>query len=108
MRKAAKSETAKDVRRRLSRRLQTVSADIAVTALEEVAADKKAPAPARATAGAALLRAGGFLDKRERDADEKEPHELSAEELADRIDSMRKRAAELSEAEDEADEDVFE
>jgi hypothetical protein len=107
MTRPAKQETPKDVRRRLNRRLQVESADLAVEALEEVAKDKRAPAPARATAGVALLRAAGYLDKRERDAEEKEPHEMSAEEIAEQIERLRGRAVELSEVITDNDEDVF-
>lgn len=99
----AKGETATEVRRRLNRRLEMKSAELAIQALEEVAADKKAPPPARATAGTTLLRAGGYLDQKARGAEDKQPHEMTGQELIDAVERLRKQAQERSS--DAADED---
>lgn len=80
----SKIETPAEVRSRLLRRLEVSSAELAITALEEVAADKKAPAPARATAGTALLRAAGYLERKDRES-EKDPEEMTPEQLAAEI-----------------------
>jgi hypothetical protein len=101
-------ETAAEVRRRLNRRLELNSAELAIQALEEVAADKKAPAPARATAGTALLRAAGYLDQKSRSTEDKQPHEMTGEELQAEIDRLRSQAKELSSDVFDAGEGVFE
>ena len=88
-----KTETPAEVKRRLTRRLQMTSAELAVIALEEVAADKNAPAPARATAGTALLRAAGYFERRGDADSDKQPHEMSAEELQEAITNMQVAAA---------------
>lgn len=64
------------------RRIQTDGVTAAVSALIDVCRDSKAPAPAKASAGAALLRAAGlFAQNDEGGAFGKSPSEMSAEEL---------------------------
>lgn len=72
------------------------SIPVAIAALTEVCGDRKAPAPARSTAGAALLRAGGMYDRQQEDDSEKSPHEMSPDELARAIARLERRAEELS------------
>ena len=69
-------------------------AGVAYRALLDVAADKKAPAPARATAGVAILRAAGLFSTSADGAHEKEPHEMSPEELSAAVAKMRAQIAE--------------
>lgn len=73
----------------LTRRINTVGAEAAYQALLEVCQDKKAPAPARATAGTSLLRAAGRFDKDRYRTLDKPPHEMTGEELAARIEKLR-------------------
>jgi hypothetical protein len=64
------------------RRIQTDGVTAAVTALIDVCRDAKAPAPAKASAGAALLRAAGLFSLGEEGGDfGKSPSEMSPEEL---------------------------
>lgn len=74
-------ETPSEAMARTRRLIQSVGAPAAAQALIEVCQDKKAPSPARATAGTSLLRAAGLFEKRE-DGSEKEPHEMDRHELA--------------------------
>lgn len=75
-------------RRALLARIQTEGAEAAYDALLGVCKDPKAPAPARATAGVALFRAGGFMDAKQ-NASDKRPEEMTAEEIASRIAELR-------------------
>ena len=73
-----------DVREDVLRLIETTGVRVAVQAAIDVAGDKAAPAPARATAAGLLLRAaalGGFGRDADRDR-VKEPHEMTAYELA--------------------------
>lgn len=85
-----KHETAAEAMSRLLTKIQTESAEVAVTALEEVAANKDAPAPARATAGSALLRAAGFFERREAAGEVKPIHEMSLAEVQARLVELQK------------------
>ena len=78
-------ETAADVARRLREKLMFECAEKAIDALTEVAADKRAPAPARATAGTAILRSAGFFERGETGPSTKQPHEMTAEEISAEI-----------------------
>ncbi|MCW2317221.1 hypothetical protein M2322_002775 [Rhodoblastus acidophilus] len=64
----------------LRERIRTEGAEAGYKALLSVCNDVKAPAPAKATAGSALMRAAGLLEKQE-GGPEKQPHEMSATEL---------------------------
>ncbi len=105
--KKAVNETPAEVRRRLNKRLQTYSAELAILGLEEVVENKEAPAPARATAGTSLLRAAGYLERREAGEGEKQPHEMTPEELQTAIDSLRENADRMTDKETDNDDGVF-
>ena len=70
-------------REALRRKMRSEGAQAAYKALLEVCQDPKAPAPARATSGVALLRAGGFLGKSadSDELDEKPLEQMTAAEL---------------------------
>ncbi|MAN78365.1 MAG: hypothetical protein CML24_14555 [Rhizobiales bacterium] len=53
--------------------------------------DKQAPAPARATASATLFRVAGYFNRENNGAPDKEPHEMTPEELAREIAKMSRR-----------------
>ena len=74
--------------RALVTRIQTEGALAAYEAALEVCLDKKAPAPARATASGLILRAAGFLNAPD-EASHKEPHQMTATELEARIAELR-------------------
>jgi hypothetical protein len=83
-------------REALNHELRTVGARAAYQALLEVCQDSKAPAPARATSGTALLRAAGYFN-RENDRDDEKPiHALTLDELERRIQKLdrQRRASE--------------
>lgn len=75
-------------KRALLARIQTEGAEAAYDAALAVCKDKAAPAPARATCATTLLRAGGFLNAKDEGAT-REPHEMTAEELAARLEELR-------------------
>ncbi|WP_332716093.1 hypothetical protein [Pelagibacterium mangrovi] len=54
--------------------------------------DKQAPAPARATASATLFRVAGYFNRENNGAPDKEPHEMTADELAQAIARLEKEA----------------
>jgi len=88
-------EDADELRAEHIRQLRSVIAGEAIAALRDVVNDPKAPAPARATAGVALLRAAGFFDK----ADElaaKDPSEMTLAELKAATRKSRARIDQLS------------
>lgn len=60
--------------------IRTEGVRAAYLALRGVCADPKAPAPAKATAGVALLRAAGLFERIE-DPRSKEPHQMTPDEL---------------------------
>jgi DNA replicative helicase MCM subunit Mcm2 (Cdc46/Mcm family) len=76
----ARPETPSEARERLRHKINTEGAEVAYNALVSVCRDEKAPAPAKATAGVAILRAAGMFERTD-EADEREPHEWSAEQL---------------------------
>jgi hypothetical protein len=76
------------------REVRTRGLKVALNALIDVAADSKAPAPARATAGTSLMRAAGAFSKAEEDALEVKPlDQMTAAELE--AESRRLRARRL-------------
>jgi hypothetical protein len=85
-------ESAAEVMRRLRTKLQIEAAEVAIDALTAVAGDVRAPAPARATAGTAILRAAGFFERGEAGGD-REPHEMTAEELTASIARLQRDAS---------------
>lgn len=102
------TETAEQAMQRLRQEIQVRSARIAVEALTEVAADRKAPAPARATAGTSLLRAAGFFAPGQ-DGREKAPHEMSPSELEAAVQRARRELAAAEQRRSAGDEqqDIF-
>lgn len=72
--------------------IQTEGVQAAYQAALDVARDPKAPAPARATAAATLFRVAGYFDRKEFDS-QKQPHEMTVEELDQAIRELRGRAA---------------
>lgn len=87
-------ESPDEVRDQLLHDLKTNGARCAYDALVAVCKDGKAPAPAKATAGVALLRAAGFFtasDERTTKAD----HEMTPEELQAEIDRLGRQRRRL-------------
>lgn len=71
----------------LLERIRTEGVEAAYEASLAVCRDTKAPAPARATASATLFRVAGYFD-RQQDHGEKQPHEMTGEELAAAVDEI--------------------
>jgi hypothetical protein len=89
-------QSPEEAREILDHDLRTVGARAAYKALLEVCQDPKAPAPARATSGTALLRAAGYFN-RENDRDGEKPiHALTFDEIERRIQKLdrQRRASE--------------
>lgn len=89
--------------------LQTNGVRAAYSALLDVCRDPKAPAPAKATAGVALLRAAGVFAAGDDAKSKKEPHEMTAEELAADIADLKRRQRQIERGGATADDggDVF-
>src|SRR5690349_6677230 len=83
-----------EAREALDHELRTVGARAAYQALLEVCQDTKAPAPARATAGTALLRASGWFSRDNDRESDKPIHELSMVEIERRIQRLDRQSAE--------------
>ena len=83
--------------------IQREGAKTAYFALLDVAGNKQAPAPARATAGVAILRAAGLFEAGE-SGREREPHEMSAAELSEAIAKLRQQ---IDEDDDESGPALF-
>lgn len=84
----------------------------AVDALIEVCRDKKAPQPARASAGNTILRAAGLFNNAAAELDDKPPEEMSAAEIAARLqilqlerEEIAQRQAEIERARTEEEDD---
>lgn len=99
-----------DARRRdLLTRVRTEGAEAAYETALEICRDSKAPAPARATASATIFRVGGYFDRNNSDASEREPHEMTAEELAQEIERLSAlENVTRQQADDDEDLGVFE
>lgn len=94
-----------DSRRQLMHRLHTEGVWHAYQAEEDVCKDKTAPAPARATASAIIFRAAGYFNaKAGVDASEKEPQDMTPEEIQARIDQLRE--ARSLRADDDQEDDL--
>lgn len=76
----------------------------AYAALLDVCENPKAPAPSKATAGVALLRAAGMFDKTDDPADI-EPHQMTAKQINQRLKHLYRQLRPIRE--DEADNGVF-
>ncbi|MEW9838006.1 hypothetical protein [Mesorhizobium marinum] len=88
-----KKETPDEVHERVFEMLHTRGIEVAINGLIAVAEDPKAPAPARATAGAALLRSAGFFDRDRDDLSDKKPSEMSPEELSRALQRLKRELA---------------
>ena len=93
-------------RRALLAKIQTEGAEAAYNALLGVCMDPKAPAPARATAGTALFRAGGFMDAKQ-NASEKKPEEMTWDEMNARIAELRAKQTRGGAADDQGEDDIY-
>lgn len=95
---------------RVRGRIRSEGVEAACEALIAVCRDPKSPAPAKATAGVALLRAAGIFENT-KDASEKEPHEMTAAEMQAEIrkgEAFLRGLRNSTEGEDsEGDEDLF-
>jgi len=84
--------------------LQTEGVLVAVEALLAVCRDPKAPAPAKATAGTSILRAGGFFDQKNNEPD-KDLSQMSWEELSEYRNRLETEKAALLNGSDAGDDD---
>lgn len=92
-----------ETQRQLLQKIHTVGVQEAYEAALSVCRDPKAPAPARATAAATLFRVAGYFDRKSENGQEKEPHEMTGEELSRAV----RRAQRQLQAKSPADENVF-
>jgi hypothetical protein len=88
-----RTETPDEVHQRVHGILHTRGIEIAINSLIAVAEDSRAPAPARATAGAALLRAAGFFDNDRDDSAGKKPSEMTPDELGQALQRLKRELA---------------
>jgi hypothetical protein len=93
-------ETVEDVHRRVWDRLNKEGVEAATEGLINACRDPKGSAQAKATAGRVIFEAVGFLEQRDRSR-EKEPHEMSADELQAAIRDLERRKRERAEPEDD-------
>lgn len=70
-----------EAQRQLLQKIHTEGVLAAYEAALSVCRDPKAPAPARATASATLFRVAGYFDRKGEGDRDKEPHEMTPEEL---------------------------
>ncbi|CAI2931886.1 hypothetical protein [Aminobacter niigataensis] len=98
-------ETPEALFERVILRLRTEGFEKAVDALISVCGDDKAVAPARATAGVALLRANGVLADKTGARKTKELAEMDGEELQAEIDRLKRQAQQAVERLERPDED---
>lgn len=76
----------------LLQRVKTEGVLAAYEASLAICRDKQAPAPARATASATLFRVAGYFNRENNGATDKEPHEMTRDELARAIARLEKDA----------------
>jgi hypothetical protein len=74
----------------LLRRIRTEGVELAYETAINICRDPKAPAPAKATAVTTLFRVAGYFGKTDGD-ENKQPHEMSAEEIEARIRRLQQR-----------------
>lgn len=91
-------ESREEARERQRARINGEGVDAAIEALIGVCRDRNAAAPAKSSAGTALIRAAGFFEKRE-DFEDKEIHEMTMPEL-------RAYQAQLARRGDQLDRDI--
>lgn len=75
----------------LWRKIRTEGVQLAYDTAVAICRDRNAPAPAKATALTALFRVAGYFSKPDT-GDDKEPHEMNAEELSASIRRLREQA----------------
>lgn len=97
-------QSTEETQRQLLQRIHTEGVQAAYEAALSVCRDPKAPAPARATASATLFRVAGYFDRKGDGDRDKEPHEMTAEELAKAIRGAQRQLQTAS----SSDEGVFE
>lgn len=85
--------------------IQVNGSRAAYEALLAVCRDPKAPAPARATAGTSLLRAGGYFAAPEERRRTKADHEMTPEELQAEITRLDRRRQRLQRKPVDAEDD---
>ncbi|MGL4939761.1 MAG: hypothetical protein ACRC44_00020 [Bifidobacterium asteroides] len=100
---ARNHETPTEARERQGRRIATEGVDAAIEALIATCRDPKAPAPAKSSAGTALLRAGGWFNARDPE-DDIPPHEMTGEQLQRAIARLRRDSDALARGEAVEDE----
>lgn len=83
--------TIQDARAELLARVHTEGVLVAYETALAVCRDPKAPAPAKATASSTLFRVAGYFDRQEAAQPDREPHEMTADELGRAIAAMEKR-----------------
>ncbi len=93
-------ETTQDVHRRVWDRLNNEGVEAAAEGLISACRDPKGTAQAKATAGRVIFEVVGLLNQRNNGRD-KEPHEMTPEELADAIRDLERRKWERAEREDD-------
>ncbi|MCA0339643.1 MAG: hypothetical protein LCH99_07890 [Proteobacteria bacterium] len=81
-------KTISDVERELNEYLRVEAAPVAARALVAICNDPKAPKQAVSAAASTLLRASGHLKETADRGPNKEPHEMSAEDLQIAIDRL--------------------
>ena len=82
-----------ETRRNLLQRIHTEGVEAAFEASLAICQDPSAAAPARATASSTIFRVAGYFERKDAGAMSKEPHEMSAEELAEEIRKLESRRA---------------
>lgn len=92
-----------ETQRQLLQKIHTEGVREAYDAALSVCRDPKAPAPARASAAATLFRVAGYFDRKSDSGREKEPHEMTPEEL----DRAVRRAQRQLQAASSVDESIF-
>lgn len=80
-----------DARAHLLERVHTEGVLVAYETALAVCRDPKAPAPAKATAAATLFRVAGYFDRKDAAEPDREPHEMTADELGRAIAEMERR-----------------
>lgn len=80
-----KDQTTQEFQRELLLRIQTEGVLAAYEAALSICRDEKAPHPAKATASSTLFRVAGYFEQKDARGPEKQPHEMSADELAQEI-----------------------
>lgn len=100
------NESPQEAREWFRQEIATRGIRISYGALISVCQDPKAPAPAKATAGVALLRAAGVF-AREDDTAELEPHQMTAAQLEREVRRLNGRRRSLSRRPKSGDGGVF-